>query len=521
MKQFNTLSALLLPFLLLSCGPSESSDDSSPPPVPKEITASERNGNSGDRRDSTYSSESGDGLDVGPLIDLDEQFLPVKIINQNLDLEQTDEQIIFGKMKDDPDGEIMLKLLDFDEISNEYVLSWEAVTHATNVRTFIISFIDIIGDHKLEILCSGIDKQGLRSLDIYRQTFSPSGVGLYYTSICSITADGSIDIHEYERSQAYKQGQRNGRSFPIITFSQDKDADNIMDLVREEYYWKYQENRYVKGKVEYIPGKIIEATQLRELFTKDTTAFEEYLAGPWIMSGPEDENQQATIFFNPDEGQIIFFSRDIQELYEWESSHRTRIPNSIYISVTNKMVPFIKKYVSIYVESMDVIKIEINDRDFTKSNFMWDGTFTRLHDSAQEGILTDAKYSHTANDLSSGEVRGEYKNSFGGSILFAYPFIEMTTDTGPLRGKYSMYDFEGDTILDIMVLSESNTVTESKLYLLEQTIDSTEQITIYKLTLTPGKIGVSGFQPSGDTSRLYVRYERKDAEEDREASGEE
>ncbi len=520
MRQLITVPAILLPVLLLSCGPSGPTSDSSPPPVPREITAAERNRNAGEQQSGTFSTDSG-GLDVGPLIDLDEQFLPAKIINQNLDLDQTDEQIIFGKMRNNPDGEIILKLIDFDEISNEYVLSWEAVTNATNVRNFIISFIDIIGDHKLEILCSGIDKQGLRSLDIYRQTFSPSGVGLYYTSICSITADGSIDIHEYERSQAYKQGQRNGRSFPIITFSQDRDTENIMDLVREEYYWKYQENRYVKGKVEYIPGKIIEAAQLRELFTKDTKAFEDFLAGPWITSGPEDDNQQTTIFFNPDEGQIVFFSQDIQELYEWESSHRTRIPNSIYISVTNKMVPFIKKYVSIYVESMDVIKIEINDRDFTKSNFMWDGTFTRLHGPAQAGVVTDAMYSHTGVVLSPEEVRGEYKNSFGDSILFARPFIEMRTGGTPLRGKYSMYDIEGDTILNIKVLSESNTVAESKRYLLEQTVDFTEQITIYKLTLTPGKIGVSGFQPFGETSRLYVRYERNETEEVNEVSGEE
>ena len=508
-----------LPFLILSllfaaglfsgCDPSNGEAEPEAPPIPKEISATETGKSAASARDSAAGSDNGGDLEVRPLIDLDRQFVPVKITNNNLDLDQADEQVIFGKMKDDPEGEIHLKLIDFDTVSNEYMLSWEAVTQATNIRTFIISFLDIIGDHKMEIVCSGIDRDGLRTLDIYRQTFSPSGVGLYYSSICSITADGSIDIREYERSQAYKQGQRNGRSFPIITFSQNRNTENIMDLVREEYYWKYQENRYVKGKVEYITGKKIEAAQLRELFTKDTKAFEDYLKGPWISSGTEDRNLQSTIFFNTEERQIIFFSKDIQEMYEWESSHRTRIPNSIYISVTNRMVPFIKKYVSIYVESMDVINIEINDRDFTKSNFMWDGTFTRLHESAEDSIITDNIYRHSGTASGSGEISGEYKNSFGEKIVFSYPLIYIQSKAGTYRGRYSIYSIEDETILDIKVLNESNTVTETKLYLLQHRVDSTKQIDIYKLTLTPGRIGISGFQASGDTSQLFVRYENK------------
>lgn len=507
----------VLPFVFSACMPAEPEIDA-PPPIPKEINAVEEDSASSGSGESSLSSSPDGGLEAGPLIELSPDFVPVKIFNQNLDLDQNDEQIIFGKPKDDPEGEIELKLIDYDTVSEKYFLAWEGKTQATNIRTFIISYLDIIGDHKKEIVCSGIDKDGLRSLDIFRQTFSPTGIGLYYTSICSIKADGSIDIHEYERSQAYKQGQRNGRSFPIITFSQDKNSENIMDLIREEYYWKYQENRYVKGRVESIPGRKIEAAQLRELFMQDTQAFEEFLSGPWFYGDLSDRETMRTIFFDPSEKNIIFYSNDIQEMYVWESSHRTRIPNSIYISVTNQMVPFIKKYISIYVESLDVITIEINDRDFTKSNYMWDGTFTRLHDSAKGNLLRTDKAKGEAAAVEVPRLSGEYRRTGGDTVSFNHPELTMVTGGEERRGKYSVYSTDDGFVLDVKVLSEAKTVIDSYQYLINQIVDETERLRIYRLTMIPGTIGISGFTPFDGNSELYIRYETI---EDENESGEE
>lgn len=507
---YRILLIFSLPILILSafgCTPPEPEQESIP--VPKEIAAA----NEGIEDTSAYPASSPpetNEIGIGPLTELDPKIVSFSIINHNLDLDQNEEQIILGRTKDDPDGAIRVFIIDFDTVSNEYILSWDGETQASNIRTFNISFLDVIGDHKLEIICSGINKDGLRCLDIFRQTFSPSGIGLFFTSICSISADGSIDIREHERSQAYKQGQRNGRSFPIITFSQNKDTDNIMDLIREEYYWKYQENTYVKGKTEFIPGKKIEEEQLRELFTKDTEAFEDFLSGTWLITNHENVEDMTAIYFSPLQSQIVFFSKGIQEIYEWENSHRTRIPNSIYISVTNEMVPFIKKYVSIYVESLDVIRVEINDRDFTKSNFMWDGTFTRLVESAEYGILADATYLPSPGLIQAHELHGVYENSSGETISFDYPYIDVETRADSYRGKYSLYSFEDKNILDIKIVSPSNTLLGSKNFIIEYAVDETERIIIHKLSLTAVEIGVFGFTYKADTAVTYLQYEEKE-----------
>ncbi len=499
------LSFLFSFLLLASCIPTEPVDESIP--IPKEIDAGSSDNPESGSDSSVLAADSENNLEVGPLVDLDQQYVPITVLNRNLDLDQNEEQIILGKKKDNPEGEIIVFVIDFDTVSNENIISWEGTTQATTIRTFNISFLDVIGDHKLEIICSGINKDGLRTLDIFRQTFSPDGIGLYYNSICSITADGSIDIREHERSQAYKQGQRNGRSFPIITFSQNKNTDNIMDLIREEYYWKYQENRYEKGRTEFIPGKKIEEEQLRDLFTKDTEVFEEFLSGPWLMADPANGETATAIYFNVHERQIIFFSKGIQEIYIWESSHRTRIPNSIYMSVTNEMVPFIKKYVSIFVESLDVIEVEINDRDFTKSNFMWDGRFTRLVESAEKSIITDKIYSNGKLPLEDGDLSGEYTNSFGETITFSYPDVYLSLNNEKLRGKYSVYTFEDKTILDIKMLNDANTLISSKTYIVDHTISTTAQMNIYKLALTEAAIGAFGFTFIADTVESFIRYE--------------
>ena len=454
---------------------------------------------------------SHENLELQSRVEIDPRFVLLHTMLQNLDLDQIEERILILKPRDNPNSHIHISVIDFDTVSNQYINAWDGETGAANVRTFSISFADIVGDHILEIICSGTNEKGERTLDIFRKTLSPEGYGIYYTTICSITADGSIQIKKHERSKAYKLGQKNGLSYPIVAYSRDKSSNNVMDLVKYEYYWKYQENKYVRGRSEKIPGSDIAEQQLKELFTKDTADFEQFLQDPWFKQKQKQEQvpgpselPEEMIVFDPDNRRIIFFSGNVQEIYTWENSHRTRIPNSIYISGSNKLVPFIEKRISIFVTAPDTIQLQVSDREFQSSNFDWNGTYNRLGASLQKTVLSEGK-----DDDSKGEItlEGVYANGEGGSLRFDYPHVTISDPDNTMKGLYTVYSLDS-TILEIKVLSEARTVVEQRVYKIEQEIDGNGLIRILTLNLTPGTVGVSGFKPAeGKDKLLYQRIE--------------
>jgi len=450
-----------------------------------------------------------ENLEIQSRVEIDPRFVLLHTQLQNLDLDQIEERILILKSRDNPNSHIHISVIDFDTVSNRYINAWDGETGAVNVRTFSISFADIVGDHILEIICSGTNEKGERTLDIFRKTLSPEGYGIYYTSICSITADGSIQIKKHERSQAYKLGQKNGLSYPIVAYSRDKSSSNVMDIVKYEYYWKYQENKYVRGRSEKIPGSDIAEQQLQELFTKDTPDFEQFLKDPWFKQSRDRETDPAElpeemIVFEPDHRQIIFFSGNVQEIYTWESSHRTRIPNSIYISGSNQLVPFIEKRISVFVTAPDTIQIQVSDRDFQSSNFDWDGTYNRLGDSLQKTVISKMKASESKQAV---ELEGVYTNSKGNSLRFEYPHVTINESDNTMHGLFTVYSLDSN-ILEIKLISEARTIVGQRVYKIDQEIDEHGQIRIFTLNLTPGSIGVHGFNPSDREEKLmYQRFE--------------
>ena len=79
-----------------------------------------------------------------------------------------------------------IAVIDYDPIRATYSRTWESLTNATNFRLLDISLKDVVGDHNLEIVCRGMNDGGELTLDLFRKTPSPTGLGLYFTEILRI-----------------------------------------------------------------------------------------------------------------------------------------------------------------------------------------------------------------------------------------------------------------------------------------------------------------------------------------------
>lgn len=450
------------------------------------------------------------GQETLPKVDTISRDDLLEVLDVNLDFDRSDEQIVVIKEKAEPFSPIEIVVIDFDGVKNSYEISWREETQATNIRNFTIALEDIVGDHNLELICFGNDESNSRTLDVYRKTHAPSGVGLFYKSICSITSNGTIEIAKQDRAQAYKLGQKNGISFPIVSYSQDPDSENILDLIKREYYWKYQDQQYVLGKEEKIPGKKIEEKKLETLFTQPVKAYEDFLDGLWFKTEVEEEKGMEIISFDREKRRITFFENDVQEVYFWKSSHKTRIPNSFYLSGQNESVPFIEKVISIHVSSLDSIRVFVQDNDFKKSNFSWDGSYSKLPDDFVHSLVDPPS---TKKKITGSDLYGTFTGDEQNEITFNFPYFHSRKGNEIKQGGYSIYTVDDVTILELKFFKENGLVDYSERYRIIYEREINDDTILHHCILIPGKITVKGFTSFDEPD---IRLEQVEIVEDRD-----
>ncbi|MBN2533784.1 MAG: pallilysin-related adhesin [Spirochaetales bacterium] len=371
--------------------------------------------------DSPYSDSRGDISPEQELkVPLAKNEYLLQVINSNLDLDVTDEQILVIKIVDDSELPIKIAVIDYDEIMSAYGRSWESFTNGTNHRVFEIEFMDIVGDYNKEIIFYGMKNKDV-TLDVFRRTPSLSNPGLMFMPICQLISDGTISIIRKKRSATYELGQKTGESFPIIVERRDKDSDNENDMIRETYRWVYSSNKYeFIPPVEKIPGKIIEDKKFNELIaSKGTDDFEKYLEGPWYDS--KDLNKM--ILFFPDEKEVVFYTDNAQEVYSWDYSSRRSNPLQLIIMIRNILVRSIKKTLNVTAGSLHSLEISTNDET-------WAGDYLKVKEELQESLYNRERDAVTPSAISlSGIFEEEFKlEGKSMQIIFEPPFFTRTRE---------------------------------------------------------------------------------------------
>jgi len=422
------------------------------------------------------------------------------VMDTNLDLDTTDEQVVVMKPQGGAEEPITIAVVDYDSVRGAYARTWESPTLATNIRTFTIAFNDLVGDHNLEIVCRGMTSRGELTLDVFRKTPSPSGLGLYFTSICQIATDGSIAIEEVDRSEGYRLGQKNGPSFPIFAYTQDRESENLLDLVKHSHYWQYQQNRYVLSSVEKLPGAEIEEQQLAELFsTIAVEPFEEYLAGPWYLASSETKDN--LLLFMPVEKKIDIFTGDVQEIYDWERSFRN-LTNRLLIFANNESISTITKRIYVEIKSsntIDVTVLGVGAEQWDRST----GRYVRLSEELQQDLVTQHREGVALSEL---ELKGLYRSDSGIEIIFEPPNFTWLEADHELSGGFSVFSLDRD-ILHLKALDANGLFGEEMTFAIEQVVKIEQDYLYRTLILTPVRLGVHGAQDSSEERIIFEQIE--------------
>ncbi len=430
-----------------------------------------------------------------PRIDIDAETI-VTMVNVNFDLERNEEQVLIVKHPNDLTAPMQIIVAAYDTVLETYKIVFQDTTAAVNPRAFGLSFMDVVGDHNLEIICRGMDNDGRQTLDVFHRTSAPSGFGLYYKNIFSHSLKGSIEVQVLERSGAYQVGQANGVSFPIVTQTQDTESDNILDLLQRTYYWHFSQDTFIEGKVELIPGDEIEQQQLRELYRKNAEIFTEFLNGSWYLTdnGSDESIGTVILHFDNETDFFTYFTGELQESYRWISTYKV-LMSRVEINGKNEFVPFILKQFYIQVESLDTIRIRGNDP--------WQGLYARLSPKLARSLSAGPK-----DRIVYPELLGYYYSDAGNELLFEEDHsFTLVEDGRVLQGGYALYE-AGALVLELRALSGSGLVAESRRFRMDFSEELRDSRIFRTLFLVPGIVGIYGFEPVEDS---YTRYEQIEA----------
>jgi hypothetical protein len=337
----------------------------------------------------------------------------LEIINANLDQDEADEQIILLKGIDNPASFIKIIVIDFDEVRNIYLKTWETSTSSTNPRVLNVEILDVIGDYNREIAVHGMNNRDL-TLDIYRKVNTQSKTGLHYQPICQIVSNGTITINKIERSSAYEMGQKAGESFPIIVERRDSNSKNDMDIMEETYSWVYATNKYEMVSSRKIPADLNSQQKLSELYSKsDEETFIQFLKGPWY----DKKQTEKMVVFYPEENQVVFSFGNVQEVYNWDYSRRI-LYNGFLIITHNELIKTIKTDINITARSSNSIDVNMEDNS-------WAGEYQKFGEELQQKFYEKKNQKVKPSHLQlSGLYQDEFKDEKeGNQIIFEPPFF--------------------------------------------------------------------------------------------------
>ncbi len=411
----------------------------------------------------------------------------LNVTSFNIDQEEGDEQVLTVRKTDRTDGRLSIVVANYSTQKKTWTRSWEGDTPSTKLTTFSIQAKDLIGDHNLDIICTGMDDSGAQTIAVFHR---PRGT-LAFTEIFSMAAD-SIAIGESERSEAYQLGQANGESWPIYAYSGDKESTNLLDQIKDKYVWDPHKGHYGKIGSERIPGAQVEREIVSKILTGSEKDFETFLQGIWYEAGkgPFDPGTRL-IVFDRASNNIAFYQTEAQEIFRWTESHSTRY--GLYVRSQNESVENLVRLMDIELTGTDLVSVRVFEDLQMKMDpeDRWDGNFRRLPPGARDAVT----FKGSGLSKPAIKLEGPYHLRSGAEINFAKPRYSLKSSTTPNEsGGFELYSLAGVTVLELIAVRSDGLPLKRRTYKAAFSETRSGKDLVRRLVLSPAKAAIDGIE---------------------------
>jgi hypothetical protein len=507
MKFFRPLTALLpLALLAPACTGAPAGTAS---PYPKKIVAMPEGSESGPPLFNQNDTESESYLQM-PKIALAYDETLVQVLTTNLDADEANEQVIVAKTAGREDAPLKLIVADYDGAQGRYVRSWETAIGALDERTIRVAAKDIIGNHTFQIIASGMTRDNRASLSAFRIVSQASG-RLAYAPIFQLESEVSVEVEESDRGVGYSEGYSMGASFPIIVFSRDPASTDVSSIVRDTYGYSWSTLTYVLQRHETIQVEKAATEKLAGLLQSSSPELlTNYIQGIWYKSDEGGKNDEKILAINTEAGEIAFYSKDVQEVYNWKYSRRS-LYNTLHIYTESELLKAVQPNITATLDSPTELTISITEYSTMEQwlNEQWGGTYVKLNQAQA-----------AARELSAGVqagrpssfLQGEYVSPTGVHLTFADPAFTWKEGGQTETGGYSVSPFkDGETavyLLSLKFMADQGLVIKDKFFTVDFTPEPKNGSPAQAFTLKPVQTTVYGIVTLKDQPLSFARQSR-------------
>ena len=218
--------------------------------------------------------------------------------------------------------------------------------------------------------------------------------------------------------------------------------------------------------------------------------FRNALDGSWVKK--EKDGSSTIINYNYSSNDIIMFSDalGVQEVYLCSQLSPTVRDNTWYMVGTNDMVPFIKMNITVRLESDDVCMFTVREDGIKNAEVIWTGRYTRMVEYSRQKPVPEAGRQFVLD--------GRYTND-DYTMVFSKSHFSLTDDKGEHSGLAALFRYEDITVLELRFLGKEGKLENLGQYRFDHSITETDDSISVAIMLTPGRIKIHGFKPSGES----------------------
>jgi len=428
-----------------------------------------------------------------PLVNPGENYSILALLDGNLDLEQSDEQVLVSLPLDKPDSSLLLMIASTNPIRNQYDIVWSEPLSTRTLTGITLRSDDLTGNGRSDIIVTGFDEKGRHVTDIF--AVPKKGEIKDFKRVFSLGVKGNIDIITKERTPGYYSGLSAGVPYKIIVQKKDPDSENSMDLVETEWVWDSGAFLYKQGQSKKIKGETLQEERIAQVYAGDVTVYESYLRGAWYRETGNGSFMDM-LYFDPETREILFYNGSIEEVFTWGVSHRTTAKR-LYTRVSNAIIPSMFDTVSVSAESYDRIEL-------WRAATNWNGVYRRLSPALQLILDTESALEPI---LSTVKLTGVWQSSDGSSLVFDLPGIRWTEKGKTRMGTASLFSLGGKMVLQIQYMKKNGSLEETANWIVDYEEDKDPTRIIRSLSLLPAQLRVDQIRETGSAMKRFEQIE--------------
>ncbi len=419
----------------------------------------------------------------------------------NLDFDDEEEQVLIIRESDDQAGIVRVVLADYSPYSKKWSRSWKGSTLVTKNKTFQVNVSDLIGDHNLNIVCTGMNDANEQTMTIYWKSQDlDQKLGTTFVKVFE-QAGSTVVIEAAERPDSYKLGQSNAESWPVSVWKADTNSGNYLDQLKEQWNWSFTDKAYVLTTTERIPGASIARKMAESILDGTAETFKAFLDGTWYKESfdPLSPDAQFITFQSRDES-VLFSGYGLIEVYGWENSNPTRY--GLYIASRNQSVRNLRRLMDIELASADSVNVRVFQDYRIKADISgrWDGRYRRLSPE----IAASFKRAPAMATTTDADLSGLYESDDGTRLSLDITSYRIESGDDVQRGALTQYTLSGKTILDMRQESTDGSAPVRKSWIAELATKKADDGSVSQvLTLQEARIGILGIEPAQTPPLTY------------------